>query len=105
VQLKVKSTDQALRALLGDPQPAIRQAALNALVDLQDMKTLREVLSGGKYPVEVQQAAADRLMESTGGALVLLRMVEANQVSAGLKASVIAKATVHADSNVRVLYE
>lgn len=105
VQLKLKGAEQAIPTLLADAQPAVRQAALNALVDLQDIKTLREVLAGGKYPAEMQTSAADRLMESTGGALVLLRLVDAEQVPSQLKSEIIAKATKHPDSNIRVLYE
>lgn len=105
VQLKAGGADAALRALLADSQVSVRQAALNALVDLQDVKTLKEVLSGDKYSAEVQTAAVDRLMESIGGALVLLRLIDAGQASPALKSAVITKAIVHPDSNVRVLYE
>jgi putative membrane-bound dehydrogenase-like protein len=105
-RLNAKELGPALRKLLSDAQPAVRKAALAALVDLQDMATLREVLaSGGKFPADVQRETADRLMSSTGGALALLRMIDDKRLAPEMVKAVVAKATSHPDSNVRVLYE
>lgn len=105
VKLQLKNLSGDLRKLLSDPETKVRKAALGALVDLQDMPALREILTGGKAPAEVQTEAADRLIASTGGALVLLRLIDENKLPAGLKQTAIAKATSHPDSNIRVLYE
>ena len=105
VQLRAAGTSAALRQLLTDGDAAIRQTALNALVDLQDVKTLRQVLIGEKIPADLRDAASKRLMESTGGALVLLRMIDSNELAATLKDAVIAAATTHPDANVRMLFE
>src|SRR5690606_27770824 len=58
-----------------------------------------------KLDAQVQDRAVDRLMSSTGGALLLLRMLDAKQISPALARSTLAKATTHPDANVRVLYE
>jgi len=106
-KLKPTGVSETLRGLLGDAQPSVRQTALNALVDMQDVKTLKDVLSpaGHQFSPEIQAQTADRLMASTGGALVLFRMVEAKGLPDKLRQDVVAKATNHPDSNVRVLFE
>lgn len=105
VSLKPQGLADALRGLLASNDPPTRQAALNALVDLQDVKTLKDVLSGEKFSADVQTQTADRLMGTTGGALVLLKMIEAKGLREKLAGDLIAKATSHPDSNVRILYE
>ena len=50
-------------------------------------------------------AATDRLIESTPGALVLLRLIDAGELADDLKQPVLAKAQTHPDANIRVLYE
>lgn len=105
VALNAAGAGKVLRELLGDQDAAVRQAALNAIVDMQDMKGLGEVLSSNKFAADVRQAVATRLLDSSGGALVLLRMLEANKLAADLKPTVIAMVGKHPDSNVRMLYE
>jgi putative heme-binding domain-containing protein len=105
IKLRADGTSIALRQLLTDGDPAIRQTALNALVDSQDLKTLREVLTGEKFPADMRQSVSKRLMESTGGALVLLRMIDNNELAPALKEAVIASATAHPDANARLLFE
>jgi putative membrane-bound dehydrogenase-like protein len=104
-QLKPAGVSDSLRSLLADQDAVIRQAALAALVDMQDVPTLRDVLAGDKSPPEVQRQMAERLMASSGGALVLLRMIDAGTTAAAVRDQAIAKAASHPDSNVRVLYE
>ncbi|MBI3465628.1 MAG: c-type cytochrome [Planctomycetes bacterium] len=106
-QLKPDGISDALRGLLTDPQSDVRQAALNALVDLQDVKTLKDMLasSGNKFAPDVQSQTIARLMTTSGGALMLFRMIESKGLSDKLKQEAIAKAVNHPDSNVRVLYE
>jgi putative membrane-bound dehydrogenase-like protein len=102
--LGTKGLAAELRKLLADPQRGVQQEALAALVDLQDMTALREILTGGAA-AEVKSQAVDRLMTSTGGALVLLRLVDRGGLPQSLREAAITKGTSHADSNVRVLYE
>jgi putative heme-binding domain-containing protein len=104
-RLRPPGAAAALFSLLSDPQPKVAQAAMQALVDLQDIRSLREILAGDTFPAEMRRATAERLIDSVGGAIVLLRLIDENQLPDGLKRSVVAKAVAHPDSNVRVLYE
>jgi putative membrane-bound dehydrogenase-like protein len=104
-RLKPHDIVATLRALLADPQPGVSKAALRGLVDIQDIRTLREILTTDKFSPSVRSTAAERLVDSTGGALVLLRLIDENQLSADLKQMIVAKAVAHPDSNIRVLYE
>jgi putative membrane-bound dehydrogenase-like protein len=104
-RLKPPEITRALRGLLTDPEPAVARAALNGMVDVQDIRSLREILSGETFSPEVRRAATERLVDSSGGAIVLLRLIDENQLHGDLRDSVIAKAVSHPDSNVRVLYE
>lgn len=105
VRISGKDAPADLRKLLDDSQPAVRQAALNGLIDLQDGRALREILAGEKVDAKLQSQAVDRLIESTGGALVLLRMLDEKRLAPALAKQTLAKATAHPDANIRVLYE
>ncbi len=105
VSINAQGASKALRTLLGDKDANIRQAALDAIVDLQDIKGLGEVLSSGKFSADVRQSASMRLLQSTGGATVLLRMLNGNQLADELKQTVIAAVARHPDTNVRLMYE
>jgi putative membrane-bound dehydrogenase-like protein len=94
-----------LGGLLSDPQPRVAKAALRGIVDLQDIRTLREILCGDTFPSDVRRSAADRLVDSVGGAIVLLRLIDENQLASDLKQRVVARAVAHPDLNIRVLYE
>jgi len=104
-QLRGDSATETLRSLLTDKDDKVREAALDALVDVQDGKTLRDVLSGTTFSAGVRAKTCDRLMESTGGALTLLKAVEEKKLSADLQKTIISKAAKHADANVRSLFE
>jgi putative heme-binding domain-containing protein len=104
-RLKPPGAAAALRKLAGDPQPDVARAALGGLVDLQDVRSLREVFSGGPFSLEARRAAAERALDTTSGAILLLRLIDEQILSAELQDAVLAKATKHPDANVRVLYE
>jgi putative membrane-bound dehydrogenase-like protein len=104
-RLKPQGIAEALRSLLSNRDPAIARGALAGLVEVQDIRALREVLCGDSFPPEVRRSTAERLVDSSGGAIVLLRLIDENELPSELKQCVIAKAVAHADSNVRVLYE
>jgi putative membrane-bound dehydrogenase-like protein len=103
--LKPRGCAEALSELLNDQDGATREAALKTLVDMQDMKSLRAVLAGNRYPQAIQTETVERLMADTGGALVLWRMMEAKSLSPSLEKEVLARVADHPDSNVQILYE
>ena len=91
--------------LMNDANPQIARAAVSGLVDLQDATSLREILSGEKFSSEVRQRAVDRLVADPSGAILLLKLIDEDRLSEPLKQQALAKATRHADANVRVLFE
>ena len=103
--LQPKGASEALRGMLADANPEVARAALNGLVDLQDIRSLREIFAGDSFSAATRQAAAERLVESTPGAILLVRLIDEDQLPAELKQVVLAKAVAHPDANVRVLYE
>src|SRR5262249_51806253 len=63
------------------------------------------ILCQDRFSDDIRRTTVERLATSVGGALVLLRLIEQDALSDDLKQRAIAKATSHADSNIRVLYE
>jgi len=103
--LKPRGAVDALRKLVTAPDPDVADAALRGLVDLQDARSLRELLAGDKVTADMRRAAVDRLVDSTGGAILLLRLLDEQKLPDELKQRAIDKATAHPDLNVRVLFE
>ncbi len=103
--LQPKGGSDALRNMLADADPGVARAALNGLVDLQDIRSLREIFASSSSSAATRQAAAERLVESTPGAILLVRLIDEDELPADLKQAVLVKAVAHPDANVRVLYE
>jgi putative membrane-bound dehydrogenase-like protein len=104
-QLNATAMTTGVRALVNDKSPSIRGAAIAALVQLQDMKTVRELLTGDRLSEEERTVTADRLLVNPAGAMVLLKMIDDNKLPAELKTRAISRAANHPDSNVRTLFE
>jgi putative heme-binding domain-containing protein len=103
-QLKATSIADRIRALVDDPSPAIRGAAIGALVQLQDMKAVRDLLTSDKLSAEELEMTADRLLINPAGAMVLLKMLDDRQLPAELAKRAVSRAANHPDSNVRTLF-
>ena len=103
-QLNADAFANQVRALVGDQSPAIRGAAIGALIQLQDMKTVRELLTSNKLSPEDRAMTADRLLISPAGALVLLKMIDDRQLPPELAKRAVSRAANHPDSNVRTLF-
>lgn len=92
--------------LTADHHPAeLQLAAAQALADLQDAAVLGDLLASGPATANVQQAALARLLETTGGALLVLRWIDQDKLPVQRRAEALTKATAHPDANVRSLYE
>ncbi|MEX2142784.1 MAG: PVC-type heme-binding CxxCH protein [Pirellulales bacterium] len=100
-QLNATSFADRVRALVNDKSPAIRGAAIGALVHLQDMKAVRELLTSERLSPEELAMTADRLLINPAGAMVLLKMIDDRQLPAE---RAISRAAHHPDSNVRTLF-
>jgi putative heme-binding domain-containing protein len=103
-QLNATSFAQRVRALVDDKSPSIRGAAIGALVQLQDMKVVRELLTSERLPPEERAMTADRLLINPAGAMVLLKMIDDRQLPAELAKRAVSRAANHPDSNVRTLF-
>ena len=106
-QLNVPGTVEAMKALRDDERPAIREAALLALVELQDLPSIRAVLSSQdeKLGTRFRNEIANRLLATTSGAVVLRQLIEEHKLADPLQQFVIDKAVRHPDANVRAIYE
>jgi putative membrane-bound dehydrogenase-like protein len=106
-QLSAQDSIPDLRALLDDQQQAVREAALKALVDLQDLKSAREILASNddKYSARFRSDLANKMFMTSGGALALVKLIEDNKLSPDLKQRILGRGTRHPDANVRALFD
>jgi putative membrane-bound dehydrogenase-like protein len=104
-RMRTKGTAEVLRSLLKDGDPAVAAVALDGVIDIQDITSLRQVFAGSEFSTDARQHATSRLIDSTPGAILLLRLIEEDQLSSELREFALAKAVAHPDANVRVLYE
>jgi putative membrane-bound dehydrogenase-like protein len=100
--------------VIAGKDPAVREAALTALVTLRDIKTLSAlvigqdppgIIGGGKLPGELRAKLTDQLMASSDGAVLVLRLIDTKKLDKLLTDRAIAAAVEHPDVNVRLLYE
>jgi putative membrane-bound dehydrogenase-like protein len=104
-RLKPRGIADVLRSLGDDPEQRVSRAALDGLVEVQDIRALGEILSSDRHSPEVRRSTAARLVDSTGGALVLLRLIDENRLPSDLREQVVARCATHPDANIRVLFE
>ena len=104
-RLRADGAAQVLGTLLGADQAELRQTALEALVELQAWPVVKQILAGKLGTPELQTLAVEKVMASSAGALVMLRLIEEKSLSESIQQASIAIATSHPDSNIRVLYE
>jgi putative heme-binding domain-containing protein len=88
----------------------VGDAAARALVSLRDARTLTGFLTGQdsapvKGVAEMRATLVDLLMNSSDGAVLLLRLIDTKKLDKGLGERAIAAAIEHPDVNVRLLYE
>ena len=90
---------------LSDSQATVRDAAVDALLTTQNQAALRDLFADKSRNAARVANAARRAMANTTGALVMLRMFEAEELHAPLRDVVLAAAVDHPDANVRALFE
>lgn len=110
----VEKFGPALAGLTATSQDGeVREAAARALVALQDVKSLTALVTGqplpqgpaGAAPAETRAKLVDRLMNSSAGAVLLMRLIDTKKLDKPLAGRAIAAAIEHPDVNVRLLYE
>ncbi len=105
VQLRASGVSAAIEKLAAANDASVRKAAIAALVDLQDWSAVKKLLANNSIAEDARAEIVQRMMSSTGGALVLLKSIEEKSIPEPAAKSAIALATKHPDSNIRVLYE
>ena len=104
-QLRVKGAAKTLQRNLASKDSALRSAAIGATVDLQDWPALKQLLVDSTVDEATRAEIVDRVMNSVGGALVLLKWLDDKAIGDALRGKVVAKAIKHPDANIRILYE
>lgn len=104
VQFGGKPASAAVAKYLSDTNGELRGAALSGAIRLQAWPALKTVLRETSTTEDVKRQIAGQMLASPGGALVLLRLIEAEQLPKNLAGEVVAQAVQHADINVRVLF-
>lgn len=107
VSLQLAQAGSALAQLIAEEESKqLRLAAARGLVRLQAWPEVEKLFAASAASAgELQQAAVDTLLETTDGALVLLRLVKNDRLGDAHRDKAIALAVTHPDSNVRVLFE
>jgi putative membrane-bound dehydrogenase-like protein len=108
-----KAAPHVAGVLLTTKDGDLEQAAARALVSLRDAKTLTALLTGRPVPsikaeplcFESRRQLVDLLMNSSDGAVLLLRLIDTKKMDHRLNERAIAAAVEHPDVNVRLLYE
>jgi putative heme-binding domain-containing protein len=105
VNLRGEQLTDGLRKLLTASNGPIRARVLAALVDLQDVKTIRAVLSDAKTTSTERNELIVNALKTSGGALGLLKLLDDKSFAPELAKLIVSEAAKHPDSNVRILYE
>lgn len=105
VDLRDEQLTEGLRKILAASNGPIRARVLAALVDLQDVKTIRAVLTDAKTTGAERNALIVSALKTSGGALGLLKLLDDKSLSPELAKLIVTEAAKHPDSNVRILYE
>lgn len=106
VELRGDQLTEGLRKILATTSDnSIRQILIAALVDLQDLKTIRTVLTDAKSTPGERNEMIVSALKTSGGALGLLKLLDDKTFAPELAKLIVNEAAKHPDSNVRILYE
>lgn len=94
-----------LAELLQSRELSVRDAALRGLVALRDTRILGKLLTDSQTTPAVKQQIVDLLMQTSDGAVFLLRLIDTKRLDQDLTAGVVAAAVEHPDVNVRLLFK
>jgi putative membrane-bound dehydrogenase-like protein len=103
-RLRPPGIADVLRQLLTDPEPLVQMAALAGVAEAPDVKCVREILASDRFDADLRGRITARLIDSTAGALVLLRLIDERQLPSELEHSIVQRAVEHPDANVRQLF-
>jgi len=102
--LRPAGSGEAIAKVLNSKEAKLRDAALNALVEMGQWNVLKGLVSTGSPKPQVE-AVVSKMMNTTGGSLAFLKWLDAEGLDADARKRAIAMAIKHPDANIRVLYE
>ena len=103
-QLKPAGAGEAIAKLLDSKEAKLRDAAMNALVEMNQWNVLKGLVAAGAPKPQIE-TVVNKMLNTTGGALAFLKWVDADGLDADARKRAIALAIKHPDANIRVLYE
>jgi putative heme-binding domain-containing protein len=103
-QLRAEGASAVLAKLSRD-EPPLAEATVPGLVELAAWDELRQLLAGSAEPADRQREILRRMMQSTSGALAVLRMIERRELTLPHAQMAIREAATHPDANIRLLFE
>jgi putative membrane-bound dehydrogenase-like protein len=104
-QLGQASAAPTLAQLLDEPNGRIRSAVLEVLVLLRAWGELVKYVAADATPPSDREQVLARLIETTGGAVAIRRLLERAEFPPMLRVQAIALASNHPDANIRALYD
>lgn len=102
--LRPAGSGEAIAKVLNGKEPKLRDAALNALVEMGQWNVLKSLVSTGSPKPQIE-AVVNKMLNTTGGSLAFLKWLDAEGLDADARKRAIALAIKHPDANIRVLYE
>jgi len=107
ISLQLASAGAVLAQVIDSgAETRVSEAAARGLVLLKAWPLVEPLFAAtGDARGSLRTVVVDALLETTDGALVLLRLVKNDRLAGKQRAEAIAKAVTHPDSNVRVLFE
>jgi putative membrane-bound dehydrogenase-like protein len=103
--LQPDGASETLRGLLSDSAEPVRSAALDGLIALRDVRTIREAFGAAGTNPEVKARIVERLMNDSSGALIVLRLVDEDRLQGDLRGQAVSLAIKHPDTSVRTLFD
>ncbi len=104
VQTRPAGAGEAFAKLLKSDDAGLRAKAARALVDMAQFAAVKSLVAKG---ADAKQAAGvvDQMVQTTGGALALLKWIDAKELDDATAKLAVGKAVRHPDANVRILFE
>ncbi|QGJ70211.1 Cytochrome c domain-containing protein [Planctomycetales bacterium 10988] len=103
--LKPGSAAAFLRTLLESSNEEVAQASLEALIEMQNIPTLQDILTGKRYSDDVRHRVVREMMSSTNGSLILYRMVKEDELASNLKEQTMKLGLDHPEPKIRYMFE
>jgi putative heme-binding domain-containing protein len=103
--LGLAGSGKSISKLVDSNDAGVREAALKGLILQRESVALGELLTQPKRDAALKQRIIDGMMQSSDGAVFVLRMLDTKKLDKALGERAVAAAVEHPDVNVRILFE